>query len=365
MEKISIETVINKIIMGNAVEVLPKIPDDSIDLIFADPPYNLQLDKELWRPNQTLVNAVKDNWDKFGNFKEYDDFTINWLSECKRVLKKDGVLWVIGTYHNIFRLGKIIQDLGFWIINDVVWIKTNPMPNFRGTRFTNAHETLIFAVKDRKSKYTFHYKSMKAYNDDTQMRSDWVIPICSGKERIRINGEKAHSTQKPEELLKRVIMSTSNPGDIILDPFIGSGTTSVVAKILGRNFIGIEKEEKYIRVATERISKVAPIAYDYLSYPLEARKQRIPFGDLVTSGLIKEGETLYSESREFQAIVLANGTLISGDTQGSIHSVSAKILGKPAFNGWKFWYVVRDHNMVSIDDVRNEALKKCFASSGN
>lgn len=229
----------NKIIQGDCVEVLKGIPDDSVDLIFADPPYNLQLQRELYRPNQTKVDAVNDKWDQFSSFEEYDRFTHDWLKGCRKVLKKDGAIWVIGSYHNIFRVGKIMQDLGFWILNNVVWIKTNPMPNFRGTRFTNAQETLIWASKDKKSKSTFHYKSMKAFNDDKQMRSDWYIPICNSGERIKVNGEKAHSTQKPEELLYRVILSASNVGDIVLDPFMGSGTTGAVAKKLGRNFVGI------------------------------------------------------------------------------------------------------------------------------
>ena len=363
MRHTDIATMLGKITKGNAVDVLSMLPDNSVDLIFADPPYNLQLQNELWRPNQTRVNGVDDSWDKFASFEEYDNFTIKWLTECKRILKDTGGIWVIGTYHNIFRLGKAIQDLGFWIINDVVWIKSNPMPNFKGTRFTNAHETLIFSVKDKHSRYTFHYRSMKAYNDDLQMRSDWTIPICSGKERIRIDGERAHSTQKPEELLRRVILSTSNPGDIILDPFVGSGTTGVVAKNLGRRFIGIEMEEKYISVAMERICKTKPVPSEYLSYPLEVRKPRVPFGDLVASGLIMDGETLYSESKEFQATVLTNGTVVSRDIQGSIHSVSARILGKPANNGWKFWYVLRDKNMVCIDDLRNELIKKYHTES--
>jgi len=236
---------LNKIIRGDCIEMLKKLPDNSIDLIFADPPYNLQLNGELWRPNQTKVDAVNDEWDKFTSFQEYDKFSEEWLRECRRVLKKDGTIWVIGSYHNIFRLGKIMQDIGFWILNDILWIKTNPMPNFKGTRFNNAHETLIWASKEKDSKYTFHYKTMKVFNDDLQLRSDWYIPICNGGERLKDkNGNKVHSTQKPEALLYRIIISSSNPDDVVLDPFMGSGTTGVVAKKLGRNFIGIEKEEK-------------------------------------------------------------------------------------------------------------------------
>ncbi len=245
------EKYLNKIIKGDCIEILKEILEDSVDLIFADPPYNLQLRGDLYRPNQTRVDGVNDKWDQYSSFEEYDQFTYDWLKSCKRVLKKDGTIWVIGSYHNIFRVGKIMQDLGFWTLNDVIWIKTNPIPNFKGTRFNNTQETLIWATKSQKSKYTFHYKSMKAFGDDKQMRSDWYIPICNGKERIKLNGEKTHSTQKPEALLYRIIVATSNPGDIVLDPFMGSGTTGAVAKKLGRNFVGIEKENVYIKIVNE------------------------------------------------------------------------------------------------------------------
>ncbi len=349
---------INRIVKGDSIEILREIPSNSVDLIFADPPYNLQLKDELWRPNQTKVDAVTDEWDKFNSFEEYDKFSKQWLTECKRVLKKDGAIWVIGSYHNIFRLGKIMQDLGFWFINDIIWVKTNPMPNFRGTRFTNAHETLIFAVTNEDSMYTFHYKSMRVYNDDIQMRSDWEIPICNGTERVRVEGKKAHSTQKPEELLRRVILSSSNTGDIVLDPFMGSGTTGVVSKLLGRNYIGIEREDKYIKVAENRISKVKSLQSWLLSYPLEEKQPRIPFGNLLGCGLIKDGETLYSKDKSKTAIVLANATLVSGEIKGSIHSVSAALQGKPNCNGWTYWYVLRDDKPVSIDQLRKEYLKK-------
>ncbi len=353
---------INKILIGDTIETLKQLPDNSVDLIFADPPYNLQLREELWRPEQTKVNAVSDDWDKFASFSEYDEFSTKWLAECRRILKGDGSIWVIGTYHNIFRIGKIIQDLGYWIINDIVWIKTNPMPNFRGTRFTNAHETLIFAVKSMDSKYTFHYKSMRAYNDDLQMRSDWEIPICSGSERIRINGSKAHSTQKPEELLKRIIIASSNPGDIVLDPFFGSGTTGSVAKLLGRSFIGIERREDYVKLAEERISRVVPLDPGLLAYPLDEKPVRVPFGNLVSSGLISPGETLFSLDMKNRATVLANGTIASGDIAGSIHHVSAVLQGKPNYNGWSYWYVLRHNKLVSIDNLRNEYRKNTVSA---
>ncbi len=353
----TLQDFLNTIINMDTVLGLKKIPDESTDLIFADPPYNLQLKEELWRPNQTRVNAVTDHWDKFSNFQEYDEFSLKWLSECRRVMKKDGVIWVIGTYHNIFRIGKIMQDLGFWIINDVVWIKTNPMPNFRGTRFTNAHETLIMAVKDQNSKYTFHYKSMKIFNDDLQMRSDWNIPICSGPERIKIDGKKAHSTQKPEELLKRIIISTSNPGDLVLDPFMGSGTTGSVSKLLGRNFIGIEADKDYVSLAEKRIAQVKPVETNLLGYPAEEKSPKVPFGELVSSGYLMVGETIYSENRKLKATVLPNATLVSDGIIGSIHSVSASLMGKPSFNGWHFWFAERDGEMVCINEFRKKYIE--------
>ena len=363
-ETLNLSRILDTIIRGDTADVLSKIPDGSVDLVFADPPYNLQLSKELWRPNQTKVAAVNDAWDRFESFDQYDQFSREWLLECRRVMKENGVIWVIGTYHNIFRIGKIMQDLGFWIINDIVWVKTNPMPNFRGTRFTNAHETLIFAVRSKDSSYTFHYKTMKAYNEGVQMRSDWEIPICSGEERIQVDGQKAHSTQKPGELLRRVIISTSNPGDIILDPFMGSGTTGAVAKLLGRKFIGIERDEKYIKVATERISKVKMLDPDLIEYPLEIRKPRVPFGTLLASGMISDGEILYSRDMKFQARVLSNATVVSGDVVGSIHHVSAALQGKPNFNGWTFWFVVRNGILISIDDLRTKFLEKHSEEAG-
>ncbi|MEM3116470.1 MAG: site-specific DNA-methyltransferase, partial [Candidatus Pacearchaeota archaeon] len=278
--------------------------------------------------------------------------------ECRRVLKENGTIWVIGSYHNIFRIGKVMQDVGFWILNDVLWIKTNPMPNFKGTRFNNAHETLIWASKNKDSRYTFHYKTMKAFNDDLQLRSDWYIPICNGGERIRINGEKAHSTQKPEALLYRIIISTSNPNDIILDPFMGSGTTGAVAKKLGRNFIGIEKEESYIKIANERIANVKPYVNQTLTYPFETKKPKVPFGNLIEAGLIKPGEKLFSKDKKYKAEVLANATIVLDNISGSIHSVSAQALGKTSNNGWTFWYVERNNGLKSIDDLRKEYVEK-------
>ena len=356
---VMVSSLLNKIVQGDSVERLGDVPSDSIDLIFADPPYNLQLKKDLYRPNETKVDGVDDEWDKFSSFREYDTFSQKWLEECKRVLKPDGTLWVIGSYHNIFRVGTILQNLGFWILNDVVWIKTNPMPNFRGTRFNNAHETLIWASKKEKAKFTFNYKTMKAFNDDKQMRSDWLIPICSGGERLKDeNGNKAHSTQKPEELLKRIILATSKEGDIVLDPFFGSGTTGAVAKLLNRHFIGIEREKKYIKIAKERIKKVKPYSKEYTFNYQEVPKPKVPFGNLVESAYIKVGEKLYSKDKKHWAKVMADGTLKNGKYFGSIHSVSAQMLDKENNNGWLFWYTEKRNKMISIDALREKYFQE-------
>lgn len=357
MGKINLKEFENKIILGDCIEKLKEFPDNSVDLIFADPPYNMQLNGDLWRPNQTKVDAVDDEWDKYESFEHYDKFSIEWLKECRRVLKDDGTIWVIGSYHNIFRVGKIMQDIGFWVLNDVIWMKTNPMPNFKGTRFNNAHETLIWASKNKNSKYKFHYKSMKAFNDDKQMRSDWYIPICQGEERIRVNGEKAHSTQKPEELLYRIILSSSHVGDIVLDPFMGSGTTGAVAKLLKRKFIGIEKEEFYKKVAEDRIKKVVPVDEDTLIYQIERPKPKVPFGNLIKEDYIKVGEILVDKFGNNKAKINADGTISNGEV-GSIHSVSARILGKESNNGWDYWYVIRDGQLKSIGDLRWQYAKK-------
>lgn len=352
---------LNGIIQGDCTRELKKIPDASVDLIFADPPYNLQLGGALYRANQTKVDAVNDAWDKFESFEEYDCFTRDWLGECRRALKNDGAIWVIGSYHNIFRVGKIMQDLGFWILNDVVWIKTNPTPNFLGTRFNNAQETLIWAAKSRKSKYTFHYKAMKAFADDKQMRSDWRIPICNGAERIKVNGKKAHSTQKPEALLFRVILSTSNVGDVILDPFMGSGTTGAVAKKLRRNFIGVEKDAFYIKTAEERIKAATPLDESLLNYPVEEKKPKVPFGNLIENELLRPGDYLYSRDGKHKAKILADATLWWNEKAGSIHKISAEILGNKTGNGWTYWHT-KDKNgkLVVIDEMRDAFIEKYF-----
>ena len=347
---------INMIHQGDSIELLKQLPDNSIDLIFADPPYNLQLKGDLFRPDRSKVGAVNDHWDKFGSFGSYDEFTRAWLHECHRVLKNTGSIWVIGTYHNIFRVGTILQDTGFWILNDIIWIKTNPMPNFRGTRFNNAHETLIWATKSKASKYTFHYRTMKGFNDDLQMRSDWLIPICQGSERVKENGQKAHSTQKPEELLYRIILATSNPGDLVLDPFAGTGTTAAVAKKLGRNYIGFERELSYVSLAMERVERAEPVNPQLLENRTEKRRPRVPFGNLVESGLILPGEYLYSADKKYKAEVQADASLLCIGHAGSIHTVSALVTGKEKQNGWDFWYVSRGRKLVVIDELRKQYL---------
>lgn len=356
---------LNCIYQGDSIELMKNLPSNSIDLIFADPPYNLQLQNELYRPNQTKVDAVNDDWDKFSSIDEYDKFTYKWLQECHRILKDTGSIWVIGTYHNIFRVGKIIQDIGYWILNDIIWLKTNPMPNFKGTRFNNAHETLIWATKSKNSNYTFHYHSMKVMNDDLQMRSDWLIPICQGEERIKVNGQKAHSTQKPEELLYRVIISTSNPNDIVFDPFSGSGTTAAVAKRLGRKFLAFEKESFYVQVGSERVKKIKPIESSLLEYKIEKKKPKVPFGNLVEKGYIQIGENLFSKDGKYKAKVQADGSLVYGEITGSIHKVSSTILNKESNNGWTFWYVKRQDALVCIDELRNEYYRKFIENDLN
>ncbi|MBW1649140.1 MAG: site-specific DNA-methyltransferase [Deltaproteobacteria bacterium] len=349
---------LNKIYKGDCIELLKKIPDNSVDLIFADPPYNLQLNGELYRPNQTKVNGVNDDWDKFESKEQYDNFALLWIKECRRVLKDTGGFWVIGTYHNIFRVGKILQDIGFWILNDIIWIKNNPIPNFKGTRFTNAHETLIWAAKSEKSKYTFHYQAMKTSNDDLQMRSDWLIPICNGKQRIKTNGQKAHSTQKPQELLLRIILSTSNPGDIILDPFCGSGTTAAVAKLLGRKYITFDNKQAYIKIAKQRLKQIKPLDKPLLQYKIERKKPKVTVGNLIEKGYVKIGENLYSADKEYKAQVFADASVIYNGEAGSIHKTSAKILQKESYNGWTYWHVQREDKLISIDRFRYDYEKE-------
>ncbi|MFC4671469.1 site-specific DNA-methyltransferase [Seohaeicola nanhaiensis] len=346
---------LNTIIDGDCIEVMNGLPAGSIDLIFADPPYNLQLKGELHRPDNSQVDAVDDHWDQFSSFEAYDTFTRAWLKAARRLLKPNGAIWVIGSYHNVFRVGAAMQDAGYWLLNDVVWRKSNPMPNFRGKRFTNAHETLIWASRDEGAKYTFNYEALKALNEGIQMRSDWVIPLCTGHERLKdANGDKAHPTQKPEALLHRVLVGTTNPGDVVLDPFFGTGTTGAVAKMLGREYIGIEREEAYRKAATARIANVRKFDREALAVTASKRAEpRVPFGQLVERGLLRPGEALYSPRGQV-AKVRADGTLIGTDVRGSIHQVGAHLEGAPSCNGWTYWSFRKDGMNVPIDVLRQQ-----------
>jgi site-specific DNA-methyltransferase (adenine-specific) len=360
------ELPLDQIIVGDCIQVMNSLPEQSVDLVFADPPYNLQLQDTLWRPDMSRVDAVDDDWDKFDGLAEYDRFTRQWLTACRRVLKDTGTIWVIGSYHNIYRVGSILMDLGYWILNDIVWIKTNPMPNFRGVRFTNAHETLIWAQKIKGKRYTFNHHAMKALNDDLQMRSDWEIPLCTGKERVKVNGLKAHSTQKPEAILYRVILSSSKPGDIVLDPFFGSGTTGAVAKKLQRHWIGIERDPGYIQVAQERIDSLqAEESEEVFAFRTKRDRPRVPFGRLLENGLVKPGQMLYfGKSGEITATVLANGALKYKDVSGSIHQVGRMIKNAPC-NGWEHWYYLDEVSgeKYPLDKLRERYLSEATKST--
>jgi modification methylase len=357
---------LNQILDGDCIALMNSLPAGSIDLIFADPPYNLQLKGDLHRPDNSLVDAVDDHWDQFSSFAAYDKFTRDWLAAAKRLLKPNGAIWVIGSYHNIFRVGAALQDQGFWMLNDVVWRKSNPMPNFRGKRLTNAHETLIWASRDEGSKYTFNYEALKELNDGVQMRSDWVLPICTGHERLKDeHGDKAHPTQKPESLLHRVILATTNQGDVVLDPFFGTGTTGAVAKMLGRDFIGIEREAAYRKVAGERIARVR--RFETLALEVTGSKRaepRVPFGQVVERGMLRPGEELYSVGNRYSAKVRADGTLIGADIKGSIHKVGAHLEGAPSCNGWTYWHFKRDGKMIPIDMLRQQIRAELEADQG-
>jgi len=356
MNAYNLDKILNTVINADCVETMKKIADNSIDVIFADPPYNLQLGDALRRPDNTDVKGVYEEWDSFESIAEYDRYTIAWMKEARRILKEDGTIWVIGSYHNIFRVGYIMQDLGFWILNDIIWNKTNPMPNFKGTRFTNAHETLIWATKNPKAKYTFNYEAMKAMNDDVQMRSTWEIPLCTGAERLKNKetGEKLHPTQKPEALLYRVIMASTNVGDTILDPFFGTGTTGAVAKKLGRNFIGIEKDKTYIKGAKERIDAVIPSKTEAaLEYTCKRKAPKVPFGAVIERGLINPGDMLYDSAKKIKAVVRSDGTLKFKNEVGSIHQVGASAQHSVTCNGWVYWHFMDDKKkLVPIDALR-------------
>src|SRR5690554_4127230 len=341
---------LNTIIDGDCIEAMNALPANSIDLIFADPPYNLQLKGDLHRPDNSQVDAVDDAWDQFDSFAVYDKFTREWLKAARRLLKPTGAIWVIGSYHNIFRVGAALQDAGYWILNDVIWRKSNPMPNFRGKRLTNAHETMIWASKEEGGKYTFNYEALKALNDGVQMRSDWVLPICTGHERLKNEaGDKAHPTQKPQSLLHRVIVGSTNPGDVVLDPFFGTGTTGAVAKMLGRDYIGIEREAAYRTVAEKRLKNIRKFDRDALQVSTSKRAEpRVPFGQLVERGMLRPGEQLYSMNQRHKAKVRADGTLIGDDIKGSIHQVGAHLEGAPSCNGWTYWHFKKDGKRVPI-----------------
>jgi len=345
----------NVIMQGDCIDILSRLPDRSVDLVFADPPYNLQLGGGLTRPDQSTVDGVDDEWDKFDSFDAYDLFCHQWLEECRRVLKDDGAIWVIGSYHNIFRVGAILQDQGFWIQNDVIWLKSNPMPNFKGTRFQNAHETLIWAGKSEQSKCTFNYDALKVFNEDKQMRSDWLIPLCTGGERLKDeHGKKAHPTQKPEGLLHRVLLATTNPGDTVLDPFSGTGTTAAAAKRLGRNYIGIERDETYVRLSRARLNAIEPINGEDLETEKSKKSlPRVPFGALLESGWLKPGDRLFSPQRRYQARIRVDGSLTTGNVSGSIHRLGAHVQQAPACNGWTYWhYETEKRDLAPIDLLR-------------
>ena len=348
----------DRVILGDCIEAMNALPAKSVDLIFADPPYNLQLAQDLYRPEGSRVDAVNDDWDKFDTFATYDAFTRAWLKAAHRILKDDGTIWTIGSYHNIFRVGTALQDLGFWVLNDIIWRKANPMPNFKGTRFTNAHETLIWASMGEDARYTFNYRAMKTLNDELQMRSDWLIPICGGQERLKKDGHKVHPTQKPEALLYRILLACSNPGDVVLDPFFGTGTTGAVAKRLGRHFIGIEREDDYIAAALERIEMALPLdesAVKTMMAPQAAT--RVAFGMLVSDGLIAPGTLLTDAKRRWKAKVRVDGSLdCEGQPAGSIHKVGAGVQGAPSCNGWTFWHVDNGKELRVIDAVRQDWL---------
>lgn len=348
---------LGQILQEDCVKAMARLPDACVDMIFADPPYNLQLGGDLFRPEGSRVDAVDDDWDKFDTFEAYDRFTRDWLREARRILKPNGTLWVIGSYHNIFRVGAALQDAGYWILNDIIWRKSNPMPNFRGTRFTNAHETLIWASRSEDSRYTFNYRAMKALNDELQMRSDWVIPICAGAERVKEGGAKAHPTQKPEALLYRVLLACTNKGDVVLDPFFGTGTTGAVARRLGRHWIGIERESRYIRVARERIDSTLELDESAMKVMASRASQpKVPFGAMIESGLIAPGTMLTDAKRRWSARVLADATLEHGGQQGSIHKIGATVQGAPSCNGWTFWHVEEAGVLKPIDTLRQKYL---------
>ena len=359
-----VKKVLNTIINADCVETMNNLEEGSVDMIFADPPYNMQLGETLLRPDNSVVNGVTEEWDSFESLKTYDDYTINWLKAAYRVLKDNGTIWVIGSYHNIFRVGYILQNLGFWILNDVVWSKVNPMPNFKGTRFTNAHETLIWAVKNPKAKYTFNYEAMKALNDETQMRSIWELPICTGKERLKNeDGSKLHPTQKPEALLYRILLASTKENDIVLDPFFGTGTTGAVAKKMGRNFIGIEKDSEYVKGAQKRINEVQKLPDCAMEYTVKKKQPRIPFGAVIEAGMLSPGDKIYNSNGKNCAVIRADGSVKSDIAEGSIHQVGAAAQNASACNGWEYWYFKdKQNNLVCINELRQQIRTEMYGA---
>ncbi|NLI00710.1 MAG: site-specific DNA-methyltransferase [Chthonomonadales bacterium] len=354
---------VNSVIVGDCIEVMAAWPDATFDLIFADPPYNLQLRNELWRPNESLVDAVDDAWDKIGSFADYDRFSRAWLSECRRLLKPNGAIWVIGTYHNIYRLGALMQDLGFWFLNDVVWVKSNPMPNFRGVRLTNAHETLIWAARSDRSRHTFNHHAAKTFNGGKQLRSDWRLPICCGSERLKADGRKLHSTQKPEALIERIVVISTRPGDLILDPFFGSGTTGAVAKRLQRRWVGIEREPTYAEAARRRIADVIPDPL--LAGDERRRPERIPFRTLVERGILRPGQTLcFRRDSSLQAVVTSSGHLRRGAEEGSIHRLGSSLSNGAPCNGWDHWYFEAEDGTLQPIGTLREMLRDLDRTQG-
>jgi len=353
----------DKVLQGDCIEVMNSMPEKSVDMVFADPPYFMQIGEGLCRPDNSPVEGVIDDWDHFNDFEAYDKFTKDWLTAARRVLKDNGTIWVIGSYHNIFRVGATLQNLGFWILNDIIWTKSNPMPNFRGTRFTNAHETMIWASKTPKNKYTFNYDALKSLNDDLQMRSDWFLPICTGPERLKgKDGKKLHSTQKPEALLYRVLISSTNPGDTVLDPFFGTGTTGAVAKKTGRHFIGIEKDATYIEPAKERIAKIKCADLAAFESAVKKPEPRIPFGAVIEHGLLTPGDVLFDSRHKFEAVVRADGSIASNDIEGSIHQVGATLQGLPSCNGWKFWHFKQRKSTEVLDTLRQKLREEMISA---
>lgn len=356
--------ILDTVINADSIKTMNQMEENSVDVIFADPPYNMQLGETLLRPDNSVVSGVNEEWDSFESLAAYDEYTKQWLAAARRVLKEDGSLWVIGSYHNIFRVGYILQNLGFWILNDVIWNKVNPMPNFKGTRFTNAHETLIWAVKNPKAKYTFNYEAMKALNDDTQMRSTWEIPLCTGKERLKnAAGEKLHPTQKPEALLYRVLLSSTKPGDVVLDPFFGTGTTGAVAKKMGRHYIGIERDAAYVEGAQARLAQIETISDCAQEYTVKKKVQRIPFGAIIERGMLQPGDVLCDARGEHKATIRSDGSVKSQNAEGSIHQVGAAAQNAAACNGWEYWYYKdKKKGLICIDELRQKVRAEMYGA---